>query len=119
MIIIIGITGLAQSGKDTVADILQSRYGFYKMGMADPIYKIAYEHFNWDGKKDDNGRKLLQDIGTAGRSYDKDIWVRKMSEQLSLMKNNSYLYPILTNKGGVITGIRYPNEVSKIGRAHV
>jgi hypothetical protein len=110
---VIGLTGFAQSGKDTVADILAIRYGLQKMGMADPIYKIAYEHFNWNGIKDDPGRKLLQDIGTAGRAYYKNIWVKKMIDTLALIKARSYLYP-LNEKGVVICGIRYPNEISMV-----
>jgi hypothetical protein len=42
---IIGISGLAGSGKDTCADFLVGRYGFVKRSFADPVKKIAREVF--------------------------------------------------------------------------
>ena len=31
----------------------------------------------WDGKKDDKGRKFLQDLGKVARAYDEDVWARQ------------------------------------------
>ena len=42
---IIGISGKAGSGKDTVADILAKEFGFVKCGLADPLKRIAREVF--------------------------------------------------------------------------
>jgi len=42
---IIGLTGKAGVGKDTVADALVELYGFTKYGFADPLYKeVAYSY---------------------------------------------------------------------------
>jgi len=40
---IIGISGLAGSGKDTVADFLLNHEGFVKMSLADPIKRFAMD----------------------------------------------------------------------------
>lgn len=39
--ILIGMTGLARSGKDTVADYLVKEYGFVKMSLAGPLKEMA------------------------------------------------------------------------------
>jgi hypothetical protein len=44
---IIGICGAAGSGKDTVADILAARYGFAKLGLADPMKKFLRELYDF------------------------------------------------------------------------
>jgi hypothetical protein len=43
--VIIGISGLAGSGKDTAADVLVGRYDFTKVSFADPMKKIARDVF--------------------------------------------------------------------------
>ena len=40
---IIGLTGYAQSGKDTVAKILVENYGFTRIAFADKIREFLYE----------------------------------------------------------------------------
>jgi hypothetical protein len=77
---IIAFTGLAQSGKTTAANYIP---GAKILSFADPVKQIALTAFNWDGVKDEKGRRLLQVIGTeCGRAYDYDIWVKKMKEQI-------------------------------------
>lgn len=44
---IIGISGLANSGKDTAADFLVGRYSFKKTSFAEPMKKIARDVFNF------------------------------------------------------------------------
>lgn len=44
--ILLGVAGLAQSGKDTVADYLVKNYNFSKVALADPIKRAAMEW--WD-----------------------------------------------------------------------
>jgi hypothetical protein len=79
---IIAFTGLAQSGKTTAANVIP---GVKILSFADPVKQIALSCFNWDGVKDEKGRKLLQVIGTeCGRAYDYDIWVKKMKEQIAI-----------------------------------
>jgi len=45
------------------------------MPIASSLKEVATNSFNWDGKKDARGRKLLQDIGDVGRCYNPDIWL--------------------------------------------
>lgn len=45
--IVIGICGVAGSGKDTAADYLRDNYGFTKIGLADPMKKICAEVFDF------------------------------------------------------------------------
>ena len=95
---IIGISGLAGSGKDTIADILCSKHRYIKVSLADVMKRFAMEL--WDIPKEclwgpshlrgtelpvrvpGTGealtvRKILQHLGTeGGRAIDSDVWVR-------------------------------------------
>jgi hypothetical protein len=57
--IIIGITGQARAGKDTTAEYLASKYGFVRIGLADPMKRFCKEVFNfsdeqmWGDKRDE------------------------------------------------------------------
>ena len=117
---IIGLSGYAQSGKDTVADILVAKYGYKRVAFADPIRKLLYElnpHLNkhhslqefvdeygWDtAKKTSEVRSLLQNLGVAARKViDEDVWVNAAFNQ--------------TNEPGnyVITDVRFENEADKV-----
>ncbi len=94
---IIGISGLAGSGKDTVADFLLEHDGFIKISLADPIKRFAMDVWEfseeqlWGPSKYRNSldnrypqgdtflspRLVLQHIGTEGaRHIDGDVWIR-------------------------------------------
>ena len=72
-----------QVGKTTAADHLVANHGFAKHAFADPIKRIAAGSFGWDGAKDPRGRRLLQEIGTAGRHYDPDLWLEHLGRRLA------------------------------------
>lgn len=98
---IIGLSGYAQVGKDTVANYLVENYGFVKVSFADPIrealYKLdpkirldelsgvslanAVDHLGWEEVKklSPDARELLQRLGTeVGREmFGKDFWVNQ------------------------------------------
>ena len=73
-LIVIGITGLARAGKDTVAKILESRHGFFRIGLADGV-RAAFSDLDgptWELRKEieaagSTARKALQTIGTEAR----------------------------------------------------
>jgi len=98
---IIGLSGYAQTGKDTVANYLVKNYGFVKVSFADPIrealYKlnpyvrvgdmpptslsVAVDHMGWEDVKvfSSDTRELLQRMGTeVGREmFGQDFWVNQ------------------------------------------
>jgi len=97
---IIAFAGLAQSGKTTAANFIP---GVKILSFADPVKQIALSSFNWDGVKDEKGRRLLQVIGTeCGRAYDNDIWINKMREQIKICEP---LYNVIA-----IDDCRFDNE---------
>jgi hypothetical protein len=99
---IVAFMGIAGSGKTTAATWFSKRYWLYKrFSFAAEVKDIALI-MGWDGKKDEKGRQLLQDIGMAGRRYHKDIWVSKLAKRLEDAK---YL---------VIDDVRFQNEVDAI-----
>lgn len=48
---IIGISGLANSGKDTAADVLVKEYGYVKVSLADPLKRICRDVFNFTSEQ--------------------------------------------------------------------
>jgi hypothetical protein len=123
---IIGLSGYAQVGKDTVASYLVDRYGFTRVAFADPIRDAIYrlnpkitfadmpnvplatlvDKFGWDTVKveSEDVRQLLQRMGTeVGREmFGDDVWVEQAMKKASEHKNV------------VFTDVRYPNEMNAI-----
>lgn len=117
---IIGISGKAGSGKDTVAAYLRNEYGYANMAFADPMKVFCQEIFDWsfdqlwgpseerekiDPKWGFSPRKALQLLGTEwGRALDEDMWVKiGLGRALEKIKDG---YP-----GVVITDCRFGNEL--------
>jgi hypothetical protein len=91
---LIGLTGLAGSGKDTVRDMLQREHGFAGMAFAEPIRSMLRELLTSTGidpawmdsrelkEKPITGlevsyRQMAQTLGTEwGRSLQPDFWLR-------------------------------------------
>lgn len=97
----IGFTGLAGSGKNTAAELLID-FGWKHMAFADPIKEIAQHQFAWNQDKDAKGRRLLQELGSAGRNYKINFWVDKARSRL------------LQVPRVVWTDVRFQNEVDFI-----
>lgn len=83
---VILISGKAQHGKDTAAKILKD-YASKKgkttliIRYADILKYVCQEYFGWNGKKDDKGRTLLQQVGTdLVRFNNPDAWVNCVIE---------------------------------------
>lgn len=72
----IGLTGLARSGKDTVADYLAERYGFTKFVQSE----VAAEELLREGKED---TKMNRSLKTAElrEKFGNDILVRRSLER--------------------------------------
>ena len=106
---VILLSGKARSGKDTAAKVILKKYNGATFAFADDIKKIAYKHFGWHGGKDELGRELLQDIGTTGRNYNRDIWADKV-----VTKIQWWAWQSSDNQLAVVTDTRYPNEIQRI-----
>lgn len=109
---IILLSGKSGSGKDFVAntmkDILEEDGNKVLIThYADLLKYILKTFFNWDGKKDENGRQLLQTVGTAKiRNIDPDFWVDFIRFILSAFyKVWDYV---------LIPDARFENEIGKI-----
>lgn len=127
---IIGVSGIQGSGKDTLGKILIENYGFIKVSFAETLKDITSIIFNWDRnllegstpesrefreKKDEwwskelnqeiTPRKMLQYLGTEvfRNNFNQDIWVKIIKRKL--------IEYINLNKNVVITDCRFPNEV--------
>ena len=106
---VILLSGKARSGKGTAAEMILGRYNGIPFAFADDIKTIAYNYFGWHGEKDELGRKLLQDIGTTGRNYNRDIWVNDTIDRIQWWTRQSS-----DNQLAVVTDTRYPNEIQRI-----
>lgn len=98
--VIVLISGKAQHGKDTCAKILCDAHGFVRYAFADELKRTATA-MGWNGQKDEHGRRLLQELGAVGRTYDQNIWVNKVLEKLKA-KNEMR---------AVVSDCRFPNEI--------
>ena len=118
---IIGLSGYAQSGKDSTAELLCLNYGYRRIAFADPmreallrlnpkldsITHIAHrvEDYGWDvTKRDPEVRRLLQTLGTdVGRKmFGDDFWI---NIALSGLKSEDKV---------VVSDVRFPNEAQAI-----
>lgn len=76
---IILINGKAGSGKSLVSTLLKHQlrakgYNAIVSPNARTVKEYAKLYFNWDGVKDERGRKLLIDLTNTGYNYDNFFW---------------------------------------------
>lgn len=107
---VILISGKAQNGKDTTADILCSQLKadgnrVLITHYADLLKFICRSYFGWDGRKDEAGRQLLQYVGTdVIRKKNPNLWVDFVSKMLTCFHENwDYV---------IIPDCRFPNEIT-------
>jgi hypothetical protein len=120
---IIGISGYARSGKDTIAGMLIGLHGYERVAFADPIRSLLYEmnpqvnhlslrsivdEYGWEtAKATPEVRRLLQDLGVGARKiFGPQFWVH---EAMKAMLNNPK-----TDLKYVITDVRFANEADMI-----
>lgn len=118
---IIGLTGYAESGKDEVAKILISDFGFTRIAFADGVREVALaidpfisasvrlsaavELYGWDtAKTNPEVRRLLQKMGTeAVRDIiGQDTWIKLALKKAANLKHT------------VFTDVRFPNEAEAL-----
>lgn len=121
---LIGLSGKARAGKDTVGDMLVADYGFKKFSFAEPLKAIAYDldpmidsihslgflvdQMGWhEAKKIPEVRRTLQDLGSAARRHlDKGVWVRPAMQAIDAH--------IKDGGSAVITDLRHVNEAEAV-----
>lgn len=131
-ITLIGISGRARSGKDTVADIIAHRAGGYKYGFANPIKQmllalgIDMSLGYWEAHKETvipefnaSPRRLMQTLGTEwGRKIiHPDLWLilaeRKLKAEIGVMVVPDVRFENeatwVREQGGVIIHVRRDN----------
>lgn len=106
---ILAISGKARHGKDTFAEYVKERleqdgHSVLITHYADLLKYICCKFFGWDGKKDDEGRVLLQKIGTdVVRVQKPNFWVNFLIDILDMFPNEwEYV---------LIPDCRFPNEI--------
>lgn len=141
---IIGLSGLAGSGKDTCADFLVEEFDFVKISLADHLKRICKDVFDFSNdqlwgpsncrnqpdkrykRENDHltARYALQALGMCGRDCYNDIWIESTIRITKLiLKNPKITYDpkigIKENlgkpcKGVVIPDCRFLNEINAI-----
>jgi hypothetical protein len=114
---IIGLSGYAQSGKDTVAELLCLNYGFKRISFALPMRDAIYtlnplvegsnrvsdlvDEYGWDvAKANPEVRRLLQVFGTeVGRNiFGENFWIEQAFKRAEEYERV------------VFSDVRFPNE---------
>lgn len=130
---IIGLTGVAESGKDTVGKILVEKHGYTRVSFADPLREALYrlnptvrcgftaqspvqslvDTLGWDeAKKNPEVRRLLQVLGTeVGRELlSEHVWIDLADRKINKIADQTPgIWPRI-----VITDVRYHNEAAFI-----
>lgn len=127
--IVIGLTGKAGAGKDTVADRLVERHGFQKMAFAGPLKDILRSidpiigmdpmhpgtpiHLSTALERMTEAqvkalfplyRKYCQKLGTEGvRKYDPEFWIKASMREVEKLDRDARV---------VFTDCRFPNEAA-------
>lgn len=114
---VICISGKARHGKDTAATYLENelKHKSYKVLVAhyaDLLKYICKTFFNWNGKKDEEGRQILQYVGTdIIRKQMPNYWVDFIISILTLFKNEwDYV---------LIPDCRFPNEIERLKQSGI
>lgn len=109
---VILISGKARSGKDTLGNMLKDQIEHTSdnnvciFHIADYLKYFVATYRDWDGKKDEVGRTLLQDTGTVGRQIYEDFWV-EVSRYAIMLLSKYYDYVIIPD-------VRYKNELTRL-----
>lgn len=132
---LIGLSGAARSGKDTVGEFLETQFDFKRYAFADPLKRAAHEMFGipliefYEGDREIvnefwgfSPREILQLIGTeCGRQvFRNDIWVKRA--EMEWNNHQQYVNNVLPEtfgtvegfRGMVITDVRFENEAKFI-----
>ena len=120
---LIGITGRARAGKDTIASHLAKRHGYTRMAFADPMRSmlscLGVDEYHMNGGKEDiiphlgeSYRRLAQTLGTEwGRHYHgEEFWINVLNYRMRHLHERRPL----AYKRIVISDVRFSNEARYI-----
>jgi hypothetical protein len=118
---LIGITGKAGVGKDTVADELWRKHAFTRIAFADPMKRAAQEMFGltdaetWSRVLKEvvipywglSPRRIFQLIGTDAMqpTFGKDVWVKRWQLSYNLVKDSDHV---------IVPDVRFDHEAKMI-----
>ena len=119
---VIGLTGLARSGKDTAADVICSEFGYRRVAFAGPLKEAAAILLNRSLEEVSTGprdqvlpefgftiREFLQKLGTEclRRTFREDFWIVRAEQSIAQAKAEGA-------RGVVITDVRFDNEAAMV-----
>lgn len=107
---LIGLSGKKRIGKDTVGHWLEIKHEFDRVSFAAMLKKVA-RRVGWSGRKDEKGRRLLQDLGMVVRNYDEDFWVDEAFREMQKINRKT------GQEKFVVTDVRFRNEARRIKEA--
>lgn len=118
---LIGITGKARSGKDSLATFAWTQYGFTRIAFADPVKMAAQAKFGlttdqtWNDDLKEvviphwgmTPRQIFQMEGTeAGRNvFGGDLWIRRFMLSYNLLRNTDDI---------IVPDVRFDNEAEAL-----
>ena len=118
---LIGITGKARSGKDTIAQMLFAQHAFTRIAFADPLKLAAQQMFGlsteqtWgDHKKEEvipywgmSPRQMFQLLGNEAVKpvFGADIWIKRWSMSYATLKDTDDI---------IVPDVRFDHEASHI-----
>ena len=118
---LIGITGKARSGKDTVARMLFAQHAFTRIAFADPLKLAAQQMFGlskeqtWgDHKKEEiipywgmSPRQMFQLLGNEAVKpvFGADIWIKRWSMSYAIFRDTDDV---------IVPDVRFDHEASHI-----
>lgn len=108
---VIMISGKARNGKDCFASFLEKELKSrgqkpLNIHFADFLKFFCQHYLGWNGNKDIDGRRILQETGSLFRESYEDAWVDIMIGFLRGAKS-SYDWVLIPD-------VRYPNEIEKL-----
>jgi len=126
---LIGLTGYAETGKDTFADLLVANHGYIKAGFSDAIWNLALEinpriwlgsvipvrlrtlsrFYSYTRCKRFRGvRRYLQWLGTEAirRHLGEGTWINTLMDNVRVIRESG--------RSVVVTNVRFPNEAEAI-----
>ena len=118
---LIGITGKARSGKDTVARMLFAQHAFTRIAFADPLKLAAQQMFGlskeqtWDDRYKEtiipcwgmSPRQMFQLLGNEAVKpvFGADIWIKRWSMSYAIFRDTDDV---------IVPDVRFDHEASHI-----